>query len=636
MNNSEKGSWRFPSNQYANENGLETGDVDSFKRDPIASLARETCQNSIDARLGEHKVRMEFETFTINKNDIPGYETLLNQVEACQEYQKNNAKDSKGLKYIHDCLVKDDIECLRISDYYTKGLLGVSAPSSAKEPFYLITKGSGITNKSGIQGGSKGIGKFASFVASNFNTVFYSTLNKDGEIGSMGICKLCSAQLNKDSDEITQGIGYFASDYKNSPILSQAQLEKGYSRETPGTDVYILGFKKDNSWKSEIITKLLDSFMCAIYYDDLELQVGDVYISKDNLKDVVYDQKLVTKKDEKNIKSQYILLTDPTVYSEKIQIEGKWEVDLFLKRFTKEESNLATNQCVMIRYPYMKIKSLNNIAGIPCSAMCIINKNELNEKLRDIENAQHTNWELQRIDDPEIRSEVKNIIDNFTDTIKEFIHNHLIISDDKNLDIEGAGDFLPDIDALGDVDKPALSKQDKPSFVKSVKNRVSDKNGQSKDDDGDSLQPEIGIHTEDGNNSQIPEGHNNGHNGAVHDGENETGYSKEGDNVVLVHEQLSGMHYTPIAIDPSDGKYALIFNSLYSEENCSLELYYLDDSNNKYKVNIKECIINDLEASIDDGVVKNISLENGKRYKLILNTDLDDIYPLEVKVYANR
>lgn len=50
-----KENWRFAGNNYTAENGLDTADMETFKRDPIASLARETCQNSIDAKKKEKK-----------------------------------------------------------------------------------------------------------------------------------------------------------------------------------------------------------------------------------------------------------------------------------------------------------------------------------------------------------------------------------------------------------------------------------------------------------------------------------------------------------------------------------------------------------------------------------------------------
>ena len=33
--------WRFPDNNYTSENGLDTSDMEMFKKDPVSSLARE-------------------------------------------------------------------------------------------------------------------------------------------------------------------------------------------------------------------------------------------------------------------------------------------------------------------------------------------------------------------------------------------------------------------------------------------------------------------------------------------------------------------------------------------------------------------------------------------------------------------
>ena len=68
--------WRFPDNGNGMEYGLETGDIDIFKKDPIGSLAREICQNSIDANRGVHPTRIEFSTFDVARNDIPGIDEL--------------------------------------------------------------------------------------------------------------------------------------------------------------------------------------------------------------------------------------------------------------------------------------------------------------------------------------------------------------------------------------------------------------------------------------------------------------------------------------------------------------------------------------------------------------------------------
>lgn len=115
-----KEGWRFVGNNYTNKNGLDTADMETFKKDPIASLARESCQNSIDAKEdGKNKVILEFETFELNREDIPGYDRLRAEIENCREYKKNNKKEYDQLNNMCKAINKDVITCLRISDFNT-------------------------------------------------------------------------------------------------------------------------------------------------------------------------------------------------------------------------------------------------------------------------------------------------------------------------------------------------------------------------------------------------------------------------------------------------------------------------------------------------------------------------------------
>ena len=68
--------WRFPGNNYLQEQGIDTPDMETFAQDPIASLARESCQNSIDARIEGQTARIEFKTFDIMRDEITGNEVL--------------------------------------------------------------------------------------------------------------------------------------------------------------------------------------------------------------------------------------------------------------------------------------------------------------------------------------------------------------------------------------------------------------------------------------------------------------------------------------------------------------------------------------------------------------------------------
>lgn len=634
MNNNLENIWRFPGNNYTQDQGIDTPDMETFAQDPIASLARETCQNSIDARIDGKTAKIQFKTFDIMKEDIPGIARIEKEIDSCMEYRQNNKKIYETLKGMKEQLDTGLVHCIRVSDYNTIGLAGVSQTDDS--PFFLLTKGTGISDKFGSKGGSKGIGKFASFVASSFNAVFYSTLNLQGEKGYIGICKLCSTRM-ENTDEKTIGIGYFGSNDKNMPIFGNINLEKGYIRESSGTDIYILGFRKNNNWKKDLITKILDSFMSAIYYDDLEVEVDDLIINKKSLNDIIDDEDLVNKRSYNNIKSQYILLSDSDVFRDELMIDEYGKVDIYLKPFSKEKADLATNECVMIRYPYMKIKSLSRISNVPCSAMCIIGDNNLNTILRDIENPQHTNWEINRIDDDGIKSEVKNIIKQLYDKINDYVYEKLSSSDVKETDVEGASEYLPGVEEsnIGYGEETLIVE--KPKIVKRVKNKVKDKIGIEKFEDGNALTPNIGEHTEDGEDSPIPFGTNNSSGGDPHNGEQEIGHKNgDEDNDIMTLAPMVGMQYRMFVTNKKMGEYVISFKSLYTEKNCELEIKYLDDSNTKYDVDIKNCIINNKSYEIKDGRVVGIELIEGNNYKIKLSTGLNDLYTFEVKMYANR
>ena len=63
----EEKSWRTPSNDYGAEVGLDSGDLETFKRDPISSLARETGQNAIDANRLDQTTKITYSMFKVKR-----------------------------------------------------------------------------------------------------------------------------------------------------------------------------------------------------------------------------------------------------------------------------------------------------------------------------------------------------------------------------------------------------------------------------------------------------------------------------------------------------------------------------------------------------------------------------------------
>lgn len=634
----DKPKWKFIENNYGNDNGLDSTDMETFKKDPIASLARESCQNSVDAQKSENAVLIQFKVFYMNTKDIPGINDLINEITACRNSNVEGSRQYIQFNNMLEYLNNKSIPCLRISDFNTKGLEGVRNNSRDKA-FYRLTKGNGQTTKeNGINGGSKGIGKFASFVNSQIQTVFYSTLNMNNEKGFLGISKLASRPLDNEL-LCTTGYGYYSRTEKVLPILNDLNLDKSFIRTETGTDIYILGFKIEKSWKKDIITKVLDSFMCAIHFGKLGVEVDDVLLTKDTLKDIVYNEKYINGvKDKRRIISQYILLNNDYVHKKEFNIDGYGNFEVYIKEFNREDEYLATKKCSMIRYPYMKIKDFNVACAVPCSALCIIPENKLNKTLINIENPQHTDWEYLRLN-PDERKLIRKLLNELERTISEYANECLLNGKNEEIDMEGAGDLLPDLD--NSVDIPLSNSEvesNKPRIISVIQNKVKNTFGEVEDENAISNQPDIGTHIdEDADDvSPIPEGQNE-HSGAdVHDSQNETGYSSEGNDEILKEVALSGIKSTIFVLNKELGKYAISFNSIYDEKNCELEMYYLDDSDNKYKALIKSCTINGKDGKVENGKMVNMNLKKDTMYKIEVHTNLNDIYACEVKLYAIR
>ena len=632
--------WRFPGNNYTADNGLDTADMETFKKDAISSLARELCQNSVDAkRKDQNSVKIEFKSFEIERELIPGINDLVKQIEACRDTWTNHKKIKSQLDEMLIQINKPKITCLRISDFNTTGLVGVSGGDNT--PWHYLVHGSGISDKGATSGGSKGIGKFATFVNSHFNTVFYSTKTEKGEIGYEGICKLCSAK-QEGTTEKTQGIGYYGANVMNEPIISsELNLDSSFNRlaNDYGSDIYIIGFKMQDGWKRDIISMVLESFMSAVVFETLKITIDDITLDLEHLKDVVFDEELINKKDRKSIISQYLLLTDKEHrFEDVIEVEGYGKADLYLLEFDKEHEHLATNGCVMIRYPYMKIKDLSKISSLPCSAMCIIRDNNLNATLRNVENPQHTDWEFKRIEDKSLQDEVRGIYKELVNQIRKNVAEHLASSDNTKTDVEGAGDYLPgstnDSGSKAEKEKKVL---DTPKIEKKkVKPKEANINASVPDDNGDGIELDVGDTTPEGDDALAPDGHNNGGGGQVRPGPNPAGGKPGSGGSVLVKQAfLRGMTYRFVCINKKERKYGVVFTSDYDEKEAYFLLFALDDSGNKYPVEIQSCTINNETATVQNNEVK-IELVHGKKMKIEMVTDQEELFSGEVKIYAYR
>ncbi|MGC7155696.1 hypothetical protein ACP0BU_00435 [Metamycoplasma hominis] len=643
--------WRFPASKHGEKKGISSGDTETFKKAPFQAFAREILQNSIDARSSdEEPTRVEFYLFKIKTDDIPGKQELYDAIRRCKEfwsYKKDYVDEYDSMMKL---LESENIWCLRVSDFNTTGLIGVETTKQENNKFLALAKGTGVSEKSGVMaGGSKGVGKNAAFLMSSLRTVVYSTRSNqdiDGNPGvfkgSIGVAELVSGYIDDiaiENRDYTQGTGYFSCDDLNGAIDKVYNLDCDFTSRNSeyGTDIYIIGFNNEDNWQKEVVNSLLDSFMATIVRGKLEVNIDGKEINRDTIKEIVYDNSIIKKSNRSNVISQYRLLTneDEKVLTYDIDTEyGNCE--LYILPYDKSEEDLVTNMCAMIRSPLMKIKDEKLGPCFRVSAMCIINEGTLGIKLRDIENAQHTNWEVNRIKDVYERKEIQSVIDSIKQQIKDSVIDCLKLGDNEPLDPNGAGDYLPDVDNGGDSSSGANGKQ-KPienvSISKPKTNKVVEKNTNQENDNGDDLEPDIGeVDDNIDGDVQHPIGTNDKSNEGRHPGSESSG-EQEGENIVFKRAKLSGVKYKVISTNKNEGRLRIIFTAPIDFETCYLNIALLDDANNSVAVDIEELNCNGVNVYSEDKKEYG-PFKISRNDKIILNvkTNLNGYFASEVKV----
>ena len=163
--------WHFPPTNGGRVDGFNDPGIAHFDGSPLASLARETIQNSLDASLQpDQPVHVSFELIELERDDV-GLSELMEVIERCMQKAKEDEDSSavSALKRATQVLKKRKIPCLRVSDRSTTGLKGKHWPALVKRQGYSYKP-----ERKGA-GGSHGIGKYAPFAVSDLRTVFYWT-----------------------------------------------------------------------------------------------------------------------------------------------------------------------------------------------------------------------------------------------------------------------------------------------------------------------------------------------------------------------------------------------------------------------------------------------------------------------------
>lgn len=451
--------WSFPSNNYGMLNGIGEAGIETFKGSPYRSLAREICQNSLDARLDMSKpVMVEFSDIFVYSTDVPKFSVLNDALKSCFDFwnEQNSKKTVDFFKKALGVANSNQISVLRISDFNTTGLTG--SDKEFNTPWQNLVKASGVSDKGGASGGSFGIGKSAPFACSDLRTVFYSTIDINGLKAFQGVSRLVSFRkkgfFGQDRDDITTGTGYYGETKKNSAVKDCISLDKSFNRNESGTDVFILGFSNKAGWKEDIIKSVLEDFLISVYNKDLVVKIDDITISADTLSELM-DKYRETAPIAYNY---YQVLTSHSSETIKCDFNGLGEIELHILI-----QNGLHRRVQMCRSNGMRIFDQKSISGtIPFAGICILKDEVINAYFREMENPQHDAWEPERHSNSSKAKKDKQ-------ELYKYIKNAVIERGRKTpvdeIDADGVGDFIPD-----EIPLAAAEGEKKESVVDTTKN----------------------------------------------------------------------------------------------------------------------------------------------------------------------
>ena len=483
--------WDFPLLGTASLSGSNDAAITMFKGSGIMDgLAREVCQNSLDARDSDiptnEPVKVKFKLFELDRNRYSMFEGLRQAVEGAYDYWKTSPVKTKKIMDFLDNVSRyldmDKIPVLIMSDYNTIGLNGVNSTSGETSYWQLLVNTEGISIKQNQNSaGSFGIGKNAPFAYSGLSTVFYNTLAKDGGRAFEGVTHLVTTQRDyKGEKRPTHSSGkylYLKDEYSGRPILPEdrcnlAEVEE-FSRKEIGTDVAIFGFKVEEyeDWEESVAVAVLKNFILAIKDGKLEVEIESskkrYIVSKQFLEELLY-KRFYENPQLKWTRQIYETVTKTTPQT--ATIAEKDDLSIYVRYDEGYSAALSR-----FRSTGMLINTTTE--SLPHYSVVIIVNDVgelvLSKTLREAEPPQHTEWKAKNVtDNRTLHNLAARYIRNITKAIQKVLDEFERAEITDQMDA-GIGNYLPDAsDGMSEEGTDGLRTDVKISEISSYDGRI--------------------------------------------------------------------------------------------------------------------------------------------------------------------
>lgn len=647
-----KPSWIFPSSKGLQLESVNNAAIETFKSNPLSSLAREICQNSLDAVDDLNQpVIVSFDAFNLPSNEFPNINEFKSIFkDARHTWQNRNGQVIEFIDRAEKTLNTSTIPILKISDYNTKGLEGAERRDIGT-PWSTLIKEKGSSNKSDTSGGSFGIGKAAPFACSDLRTLFYSTcIYENKERYHIGVSNVMS--FEKQDQSVTQGVGFYSLGEFTESIQGDLEFIK-HPRTEKGTDIYIAGFNKQVGWQEAIIESILVNFFITIWKQKLIVKVGNQEINSDSLG--TYINKLPDQSIFGDTKDYYELLTS----NETVMIPIKQ--DDYGKEFGYDDDEAilyllkkkpANRRILMTRSTGMRLFEQKNISSsIYFTGILMIEGKHMNVDFKKMENPAHDDWSPERyIEDPR---KAKRMLSQLKRYNKEKVIELFQEKVTDEMDAVGISDFLPDTNmtnAIGSVEKKETmnKKIEKVKIKKQTKSKkTSVTQIETTTDDFETIETEPDVMIGNIIDGDTGGGKNTETDGSPGEGTDEVGqgggtFDVEPDDNGEEHQiptphkkNLVHPKHKIISTNATTGEYALMIKSDRGIKNPIIEVFIIGEQSYA-TVEIKNVEMNNEKQLFTKNRFQCNAIEKNTLTKINIAIDFDKLVRIGVKVYESK
>lgn len=452
--------WRFPPLSGGTKQGYTNNDIEGFKGEElIDNLAREICQNSLDAydKSTNEPVKVVFESRQVQTSAYDVFADYSKCLNGCREFwSRGGSIDEKLNTFLTEAqatLNQPQINILVVSDYNTKGLIGNHDLDNISTPWEALTGADGMSVKpDDNSGGSFGIGKNAPFACSSLSMVFYNTYDTDNQKAFIGVGRL--ATLLNDKNKPTQRVGrYQNNDDINERWIPIYQEDKNsfrdlFVRSEKGTDVIIVGFNEMENWEDNISKAAIKNFFVAIKERKIfvEIKKDGQVVKQINDNTIAQMLEEYAKEDSRlDVTRQLFLAFTEPDNNVKIAIDGETDaIEIYIKSqsdFARSIGNFRSTG-MLVGTGYRRIFQ-------HYAAIMIVRGKQLDELLRACEPPRHNRWDYKLIKgESELqkkkRKQAKKALDDINNELLNLLRTQYEIPAGESTDAVGVSAYLPD------------------------------------------------------------------------------------------------------------------------------------------------------------------------------------------------